>query len=171
MATYFSNAIGADGTGDTTVEAGKRHLPGQFGVSKRVNAFVTQDTADGDFLRMFSLPSSARIHRVWFAATDSDTTGVVEVGLSLRGTNHNGAAVDADLFASSASTVGGFTYADVFSEAGTLGLQDRGKTLWELADIGGGTYPVDPNVEFDFVITVTTGGGSTSTYYLAVDYQ
>jgi hypothetical protein len=171
MATYFSNALGADGTGDTTLEAGKRHLPGQFGKSKRVAAFVTQDTANNDVLRMFTLPSSARIVRLWFACTDTGTTGTANVGLYLAGTAHDGAAVDADLFASLIDTAtAAVALTEVFSESTTLGLADRGKALWELANIGDATLTADPGVDYDFCIVTATGGDASATYYLEAEY-
>jgi hypothetical protein len=79
--------------------------------------------------------------------------------------------VDADVFASAIDTAtAAVALTEVFSEAGTLGLADRGKTLWQIADLGGATLTADPGVDYDICITTPAGGTATTTYYLEVEY-
>jgi len=174
MAVYMSDAIGADGTGDTAVEIGRRFNPGRFGSSLKIaRAAVTVDSADGDVFRFFTLPSGARIWHVYFACTDSGTTGVIDIGLHKAGTAHDGAVIDDDLFATAVVTTTaapGVVRVDVLLESTTLVEADRGKYLWQLADAGAGTYTTDPFEDWDFTGTMDTGGDASATYTLEVQY-
>ena len=87
------------------------------------------------------------------------TTGAISLGLYRAGLDHAPATakiIDVDLFASAVAITTVLARVDVFKESTTLLDFHRGLTLWELADLGGGTYTEDPMEDWDLVATYTT---------------
>ena len=107
-----------------------------------------------DVVRMFSLPSSARIFNLRYNSAGTSTTYAADVGLYLSGANHDGAVVDVDLFDAAAALATAQSDIDCFV-LGVLTDQDRGRPLWHLAGIGGGTDTVDPVTNYDICLTST----------------
>jgi hypothetical protein len=125
--------------------------------------FIVPDAtnmAAGDITRLFDMKSSDRLINLYVSCdADWHTTATFAYGLYLKGVNNDGAAIDFDLFASSHDQVNEVARVDVFDTATTLADWDRGKTLWELAEIGDGSYSVDP--EEDWTVAMTAVGDTT----------
>jgi hypothetical protein len=174
MAIYFSNLIGADGTTDTVIEVGKRPAPGQYGGQLKIaRAFIIFTAATGDVLRFFTLPSGVRLHHIFFHCTALGTTVPVDLGLHVAGPAHDGVVIDADMFASALAAGSAIARTDEFLEsAGPQFVEaDRGKFLWQLADLGAGTYATDPFQDWDVTGTVgTVSAGVSGTVTLEVQY-
>ena len=77
----------------------------------------------------------------------------VDVGLYL---SEGGAVVDVDFFASAITQLQAAAgYTDVTYESAVVDLPNRGKRLWEQLAL-----TVDPEVEYDVALTVTTAAGT-----------
>lgn len=127
-------------------------------------AFDVATAATTDDLVFGIFNSNARIKDIRYYMTDvgTATTGAMNVGLWLA-TRSNGAwtytVIDADLFASAVSIAATIAYpgTSIFAESAVLNtVLDRGKKLWELADIGAATYPTDPGYMFAIIGEVST---------------
>lgn len=122
---------------------------------KRASIVAGTGTGIGDMFRMCQFKSGDRLHALMLS-TSGGSAGATDIGLYKSGFSHDGAVIDVDLFGSAVTTSGTIARVDQFKEATTLKDIDRGKTLWELADIGDGTYTVDPFEDWDLVLTFTT---------------
>lgn len=109
-----------------------------------------------DVLRFFSMRSGDRLFELLLSSDGGSTAGAVHIGIYLAGTNHDGAVVDADLFASAQTISTALDRTDVWTESTTLDGTDRGKALWEQAAVGAGTDTSDPDVVYDICATVST---------------
>jgi len=109
---------------------------------------------------MFSLRSGDRILDMNYSTlTLDDTTSItLDIGLYKAGAAHDGAEIDLDLFTNvdDVSTPDDIRV-DALLQATTLSQIDRGKTLWEMADIGGGTYTTDPGELWDICAAFNLG--------------
>jgi len=116
---------------------------------------VTDDDATSTF-RLVRVPSRARITDVFLANDDLDGATpalAVDVGLYL---SEGGAVVDVDFFASAITQLQAAAgYTDVTYESAVVDLPNRGKRLWEQLAL-----TVDPEVEYDVALTVTTAAGT-----------
>lgn len=123
---------------------------------KRMRVNTGTAAGIGDRIVLGSFKSSERIYRLFVASDGGATAGAADIGLYKAGSAHDGVVIDANLFATALDISTAILYVDEFKQATTLTDQDRGKTLWELADLGDGTYASDPMELWDLVATVTT---------------
>lgn len=116
------------------------------------------DQAGNDILRMFRVPSNARISELLLCAADATTGGAIDIGV--YETNENGGAVvDRDLFASALALTGGpFENTDVTFESDEYTYAESEKPLWEVLGLS-----ADPHKDYDICCTVETvfNGGPT----------
>jgi hypothetical protein len=158
MANYFSELYADQSTpsvvdGQLRAGAGVGHARMRY--AKAVCTPGAAVNADEKIvLKQFK--SSDRINYIYWSSTDSGTGGLIDIGLYKTGANHDGVAVDRDLFSSAYDIkASDRTQISVWSEAGTLDQFDRGKTLWELATKGAASYTADPMEDWDLVATPT----------------
>ena len=158
MAAYYSDLI-TDPADNTSLSKYYKAPVGISGARTRTSvARATGLFLTTDVVRMASLHSSRQLLHIGIGADGASTAGAVNLGLYLAGTDHDGAVVDVDLFASAQSVASALDpwAADGFVEATTLGGVDRGKKLWELAALGAASYTEDPDVMFDICIVPST---------------
>lgn len=137
---------------------------------KQARVVVGTGATIGQQLRMMTFKSSDRIYNMVVSA-NGGTAGAADIGAYRAGSNHDGAVLDADLFASALTIAGGVARVDNFAEAGTLGALQRGLRLWEQLVVGGQTWTADPMLEIDIVATITTAVTvSLLTLILEVEY-
>lgn len=163
MTDFYSDHFEPLGTGSEVTVLDSQHRPGAGiagGAIYHDRARISLSTAFliADVARLFSLPSGARLIRLLVTGDGGSTAGAVDIGLYESGSveSHDGVAIDATLFASALTTSAAIARVDQFVEAGTLGDADRGKRLWQLADIGAGSYSEDPFEKWDVCLTATT---------------
>jgi len=120
----------------------------------------------GSTYRLARVPSTARVHRVIFAADASGATGQLDIGLYQTAEN-GGAVVDADFFASAIDPGGGaIAPTDVTHESGEYPIEDAEMPLWKALGLS-----ADPFVEYDIAATaVTEAMANASTLTLKVEY-
>lgn len=160
MPTFFSDHF-SSGAGQTSLPTHPIKTPqGINGGPLRMSRGYISDPSDAfaaaDVLRFFQLPSAARIYELYIISDAVFTGGTVDVGLHKAGNNHDGAVIDADLFASAVDVFTAEIRTEIFGESTTFEEDDRGKPLWALANEGAGTYTEDPNETWE--ITGTLGG-------------
>jgi hypothetical protein len=157
MTAYYSDNITDPAANSTLGRHYKapvniKHSRTRTDIARATGLFLTTDT-----VRMITLRSSDRLLELMLAADGQSTAGTVNVGLALSGENHDGTDEDPDLFASAFVVSTEIDLTDVFVESTTLDGVDRGRTMWEIATLGGGTnYTEDPGVNFDITITPST---------------
>ena len=127
---------------------------------KRANVtldLAPDDFAIGDVARLMTFKSSDRLFELFVSADGASTALTADLGLYQAGVSgaHDGAVIDADLFASALALNGAVARVDEFEEATTLTEFHRGLTLWEIAAIGEAAYTVDPFLDFDLAFTCT----------------
>lgn len=165
MARHYSDHFHATGVVSTLagtlaldpsvkIDAGRAGAPRMI---KRARVNIGTAAQIGDEIRLCSLKSGARVYEVRLVSDGGATAFTADLGLYKSGTNHDGAVIDADLFGSALVVSTAITYAssDQFIESTNLTDQDRGKYLWELADLGAGTYSSNPVEMWDIVLTPT----------------
>lgn len=161
MSDYFSDNLADSSANTTLVQGYKAHVGIKHARTRTSIARATTADSTGfqttDVVRMITLKSSDRLLALEFGA--DGTTGnaaEVDIGIYLTGAAHAGAVDDANLFDDAADVATLSDLHDVF-DLGALAGTDRGKTMWELVTIGGGTnYTSDPNIEFDICLTPGT---------------
>lgn len=171
MATLFSNHYGT-GQANTSVSTGYKASAGINHARARIKQARitvpiggTGGTAN-DVWRLMTFKSSDRIFSLLVTVTGTGGAGAAHLGLYKAGANHDGAVIDTDLFASALSLINAIARVDQFKEAATLEDEDRGKTLWELADEGAGTYTSDPMEEWDLTAEISTTTTTAATEVL-----
>jgi len=178
MSSYFSDLLAERGSSNeaaTAVVSGFKAAVGNSHARLR-KSVGRANTADStgfqttDTVRMVTLKSGDRLHKLELTADGTATAGAVNVGLYLSGAAHNGAVVDVDLFASAVTISTELDLTDVFAESTTLDGVDRGRTLWELAALGAGSDTVDPLVKYDFVIVPSTNFDDDTELTLVATY-
>ncbi len=101
--------------------------------------------------RFCRVPSNARISQVLVKSLDFTTAGAVDIGIYQTAAN-GGAVVDADLFASALSMIGGpYENLDVTFESTQYSTAESEKQLWEVLGLS-----ADPLIDYDVAATVTT---------------
>lgn len=117
-----------------------------------------------DVIALMPIPSNFRPFELLYSTDGGATAGAANVGLHTL--SKDGSAVDTvvdvDLFASAQVVTSAALRTDIFEESTTLSLEDRGKYMWELADIGGGTYTADPKIDFWLTLTISTNIDATT---------
>lgn len=128
-----------------------------------VGAKVTNaDDSIGSTIRMVRIPSRARISAVLLHTDGAGTTGAADIGLYHA---DDGAAEDADLFASAQDLATAAANSDVTYESGVVDVADRGKRLWEQLGLS-----EDPGVEYDVTLTLTAAVDAATSLMLKVQY-
>ncbi len=163
MPSMYSDHFSATGVvatlaGEITLDMQKRLSAGLGHARlryKRAHINVGTAAGIGDKLRLMQFKSSDRLAQLFVTSDGGCTAGAGDLGLYQSGLEHDGAGIDADLFASALVVSAAIARVDEFKEATTLGDGDRGKTLWEQAAVGAASYTVDPGGSFDLVMTIT----------------
>lgn len=167
MATYYSDHFTPTGVSQTSATRDHRTQSKRQTVKKDI-VNVTALALTTDVVRFTTLPSGARIVDLRITGGDEADAGALDIGLH-KSERHGGAVIDKDLFADAVAKDA--ARVDAFDEAGTLDDQDRGKHLWELANIGAGTYTEDPQEEWDITGTPSTSFTTTAnSFTLEIDY-
>lgn len=173
MATLYTDAVSATGrppqntNSSSFARARKRETWATF----------TGQPTTADVLVVTTIMSSDRIKDVQFFTNGAGTNGALNIGLHKVTISNGGLAltvIDADLFASAKATgtaiLHGAAAATVFTENAVLGDVDRGKTAWQLAHIGDGTYTADPGEIWAITATPSTSEDAVSIYCFQVDF-
>jgi len=179
MTVWYSDHYGADGDNDTSIASPPVVVPvgikhGRVRYNRATITGLPLQTAP-DVLRFFTMKSGDRLLELLLSSDGGSGAGAIDVGIYLAGTDHTGAVVDADLFASAQAISTAIERTDIFNESAVLQHEDHGKTLWALAAIGAGSDTVDPEVLYDICGTVTTSFTTTDSiltleaYYTAGD--
>lgn len=172
MARFYSDHFSADGSNKTTADNQVRVSAGlSHGRVRYKRAIVSaMDSANADEVRFAQFKSSDRIVELYLSGDGGGSAGTINLGLYKSGTDHDGAVIDMDLFASDIDTTGVIARVDQFKEAGTLTDRDRGKTLWELATIGAASYTSDPMEDWDLTGLMDAGSDAALELVLEVYY-
>ena len=113
---------------------------------------------DNSVLRLFRVPSNARISQLLFA---NDTlTGATSFDVGIYQTAANGGAVaDSDLFLSAVDfSTARAQFADLSHESASNNIADCEKRIWELLAL-----TADPHRDYDICITALTIGSGAGT--------
>ena len=161
MADQWSDHFASSQPGLTRV--GQRRVSAGIGHSRLryKRAAITLDLAPSaftaaDVARIMQFHSNDRLIELFVYSAGDAGTVAVDIGLYKSGQQHDGVVVDVDLFCSALAINAGIARVDEFLEAG-LTNNDRGKTLWEMANIGlsASTYSADDNAMWDLCLTAT----------------
>lgn len=124
---------------------------------------LTTDHDSADVILLMPIPSNFRPFELLFSTDGGATAGAANVGLhTLSDDGATATAVDVDLFASAQAVTSAGLRTDIFSESTTLGVEDRGKYMWEIAAVGAASYTVDPKIEFWLTATISTNIDATT---------
>lgn len=183
MAVYYTSAVSSTGLPPQNVNASSGTVTG-FAHARVRKTYTTYTNATpyiavtNDILVFGLFKPSDRIIDVKFFTDGAGTNGALDIGIHSV-TRANGAlaftAIDIDAFASAKATgtaiLHGSATATVFTErSGGFTDADRGKTLWKLADLGGGTYTADPGGIWAITGVFTTIEDATSVYSVEIEY-
>lgn len=153
MATYYGDALAiSDATFRPTYT---RNVGSQGARMRAFRSSITRLLTTSDLARMIVLPSRARLWQLWWDSDGAAAAGAADCGLYYAGSDHDGAVIDADYFAT-AVVVTSAAHTDIFAERSAALTVNRGKRLWELAGL-----TTDPQV--DMVITLTPSTTFTTT--------
>ncbi len=132
-------------TGTVTVPVHDKHARLRRSAA-RFSVPNAQDLADNDVIRMMDFKSSDRIVEM-FHSCDANwgTNSTFNIGLYQKNPLNAGVVIDENLFGNAYDISGEVLRVEIFDQATTLDDFDRGQPLWFLADIGGGSYSVDPH--------------------------
>ena len=168
MADWFSDQYSAGSAATaiadpiTVVSSGVNH-----GRKRIIRAEITvTDTAAADILRMFTLKSGDRLYTLeLYTDGGCNASSSSDVGIHTSTLGHDSStALDADVYATTQDLTSALdVYTEVFTQATTLGGEDRGKTIWEQLAVGAQSYTVDPLINVDFTITLNGEDDATST--------
>lgn len=111
-----------------------------------------------------SIPSNARVADVFLSCDALGGTSAADVGL-YQTTVNGGAVVDADFFASAVSLVSALTKSNVTHESGVYGIEDAEQPVWQALGLS-----LDPRIDYDVVVTVTTATTNAGTVTLQIQY-
>jgi len=171
MATYYSDIF--TGLGRTTAgtpagsggatasnikqTASNAHARTRTAVGHfRVDA--DEDLDDGDIIHMMMLKPTDRLLRLQLTCDDFGTAGTLDIG-TYTVSQSNGALAftvdDEDLFASDLDVnAAALTWSDVMHESTTVPIEYIGRPMWELANLGAGTWTAATATD-NFAISVT----------------
>jgi len=116
-----------------------------------------QDLGSADQIRLFDLSSNDRLIEIRTSMDGNwGGTSTFDLGLYTKGTADDGAVVDINLFGRASDWQNAIARTDDFT-TGALDTWDRGKALWELANIGvaATTYGTTTNAIWTVVATTT----------------
>ncbi len=171
MATFFSEQFSSDGNNKTSFDAKIRAVGHSRIRHKRGKIILPAGgAAANDVLRFFSLKSSDRLLELYLSATSAMSTGTLNLGLHKAGDEHDGAVLDAALFASVVDlATAALARVEEFKESAALTDHDRGNQLWQFVG-----QASDPKETWDLTGTVGTAinAGDTITveaFYISGD--
>lgn len=169
MTTYYSDHFTSGGLAADSYDSqirvsagiGAARLRYKRGrITTHASTFTTTDTA-----RMLTMHSSDRLIELLISTDGTASTGTVDVGVYLSGDNHDGASIGTatvNLFANALALT------TLANRTAILGNEDgsgsipasteecpHGTTMWELVNMGDGSYTVDPMIDFDITILPT----------------
>ncbi len=160
MTVWFSDHFGSDGDNDTSIAVPGKITPASINHGRVYykRAMITGMPLDStpDVLRFFSMKSGDRLLELMVSSDGGSTAAAMDIGLYLSGLNHDGAVVDADVFETAQVISTAIERDDVLAAGTVLQHEDRGKTLWAMANVGAQSYTVDPLVNYDVCGLVTT---------------
>ena len=116
-----------------------------------------QDLGNADQIRLLDLSSNDRLVQLRFSMDGNwGSTTTFHVGLYDKGNSNDGDVIDIDLFGATIDWKDAIARTDYFT-TGALDDWDRGKALWELANIGvaATTYATTTNALWTVVATTT----------------
>lgn len=160
MTTWFSDHFGTDGDNDITLPASPTVIPVGVGHGRKYakRAVFTGLGIAADTIRVMRFREEDRLYNLHISVNGGSDAGAINVGLHEAGANHDGAVIDADLFASALTISSALDETEIFDESSVLSGIDRGKRMWELAAVGAASYTAAPNLVqgFEIVYTVST---------------
>jgi hypothetical protein len=129
---------------------------------------------DGDYIRFLTFRSGDRIMAIYGSCDSNATATVVDLGIYKTGANHDGAVVTTDVFVDGDDVnAADLDREDWFTQATDLTGLDRGKTLWELANLSdeAPAYTEDPGELWDLTMEcMTTQATAAQTFVIEVEY-
>jgi hypothetical protein len=149
MAVYFTDQY-VDGTDAYRAPVGIGH-----GRLRKKRAAISTMALTTDSIRWMTFKSSDRLYDLVVSGDGGSTAGAIDIGLYLSGNRHDGALIDADLFASALTVSAAIARVDQFEESAVLSEFNRGWQMWEIAAVGAGTDVVDPQTQYDIVSVPT----------------
>lgn len=161
MANYFSDNFAATPTGsyDPSLKSGADVSHAR--IRQKVMKVVMPISAAGETAVLGKFKSGDRLRKLEMSTRDAvPTAGGVNVGFYKASFDMTPVAaniIDDNLFTGGSSIAAQRDDLDIFVPASTLDSYHRNLTLWELADIGGGTYSEDPLEDWLMVLTISTG--------------
>ena len=128
---------------------------------------ATSVDADGDFFRLCTLPSNARVLQFWAASDDLDSSSAVALNYGLY-TADTATVLDEDMFASAINHQSAVVPTDINFEARPGDIAHWAMPLWERLNTAiGGSVTTDPGIHYD--ICATQNAAATTT--LAATYS
>jgi hypothetical protein len=111
----------------------------------------------GDEIRLFPMRSGDRLWHLYgyWDVTAFESALNFNFGLAHQGDAHDGAVIDAALFASGTSLDTAGNQRELLIEALARTHSDRGLFVWEFANLGGESFAVDPQDSYDLIATVS----------------
>ncbi len=147
---HFSALTGETGhfvtltTGSLSVPVHDKHARVRRNAA-RFSVPSAQDLADNDVIRMFDMKSGDRIIDMYHSSDANwGANSTFNIGLYRKNPLNAGTVIDEDLFATAYDISAEVNRVEIFDESTTLDDFDRGQPLWFLANIGDGSYSVDP---------------------------
>ena len=133
---------------------------------------TTDTDTTGGVLRACRIPSNSCVQSVQVCQVAATTTATFDIGLYYSDANdgtsvsNQGAAADADCFATNVDTHALVAWTEEAFEAGTFTAADTINPIWQLSSVrdgGGNAITSDPGGFFDvcFVNTATISGAAT----------
>lgn len=119
---------------------------------KRAYVLLTTDFDDGETVAIMKFDSGDRIHAIYLSSDGGGTQGALDIGLH----KENGDTIDDDIFVAAKDITTGAVDRDEIFVDNALDNLDRGKPLWMLANIGAGSYVVDPHEQWVLTFTGET---------------
>lgn len=173
MASYFGSAftnVAATADSGTSTSAkmpqnvNLQHARTRTSISHLKFSSANFTTADVAYL--FAMKPNDRLVSLEFAADDTGTDGAINVGVHemvIRDGAMQFTVSDADLFASAVATNASATsWTNIMHESTTVPIEYVGRPMWEIADLGAGTYTA--STDKTFVISVTPSANTTAAF-------
>jgi hypothetical protein len=163
MATFYSDHFTTTGISQTT--RGNTFAATGKGISRsfKVMAKATALPTTSDVLRLFSIPSSARMPALMISDNNASAAGAMNIGL-YKSEGLGGAVIDADLFA--AALAKNTAQTDCLTQATNVTNVKRDLYLWEMAAITVATITKDPQEIWDVCLTPSTSFTTTASIFL-----
>jgi hypothetical protein len=174
MANVFSDNLAATPSGAYTASYRRNGAATHARMRKKrmvlaTGAIIT--AADTSVMGTFK--SNDRLYDLRLSTNVGTTAGNVDIGLYKAAFDHvpvAANAIDPDLFSDALSVISILDRAEALVQDGVIEDWQRGLTLWEMADHGGGSYSVDPMEDWDLVMTHNATTDAAQIFLLEADY-